>query len=332
MRIRGSVAAFAVSMAAVGAVAVAVAVLARSRSRTRAAASNSTAGRSGDGRLPTLWDVPRFAFANRDGRVIDQTTLRGEVWIADFIFTRCVTLCPVTTAKLNVLRRLLAPTDVGFVSFSVDPEHDTPEILEAYARKWNADSRWLLLRPPAAEVNEFARRMNAPFEHTAMPLEPILHTSMLFLVDRRGRVRGLYASLDDAAVLRLVADATKLAAVGDAPATASAQPDGKQPPLPPVVRGRAMFQALGCGACHSDPRTGPSLVGLAGRRVRLEGGGTVLADDAYLRQSILAPARQVVSGYNPLMPAYGSFLRDADVDAVVAYLQTGLAGTPPTVR
>ena len=294
----------------------------RARHRGPAAAFPPTAVLLADGRLPILSEVPPFAFTNADGRSIDESVLRGHVWIADFIFTRCVTMCPITTAKMSVLRRAIPSTDIRFVSFSIDPEYDTPAILQAYASRWNADPRWLLLSPPPGKVTEFAQAMKVPFERTAMPLEPILHSSLFFLFDQRGRLRGLYGSLDDAAVLRLVADAILLDASVETARDGGRQPNGEQAVIRGASRGQTLFQALGCAACHTDQKTGPPLAGLAGRPVRLEGGATVLADASYLRRSILAPAEEVVFGYNRLMPAYGSYLAPADVDDLVAYLQS----------
>jgi mono/diheme cytochrome c family protein len=237
-------------------------------------------------------------------------------------------MCPITTAKMSVLRRSIRSTEIRFVSFSIDPQHDTPAVLRAYAERWNADPRWLLLSPPVGKETEFAQAMNVPFERTAMPLEPILHSSLFFLVDQRGRLRGLYGSLDDAAVRRLIADATWLEASAGASPEGHPRPDGEQTAVAGAPRGQALFQALGCAACHADPKTGPPLAGLAGGTVRLEGGATVPADPRYLRRSILAPAESVVLGYNPLMPSYDGYLAPADVDDLVAYLQS----IPPARR
>lgn len=281
-----------------------------------------TAGHLADGRLPILWEVPPFSFAGADGRAVDASALRGHVWIADLIFTRCVTMCPMITSRMNVLRRSIRSGDIRFVSFSIDPEYDTPAVLRAYAARWNADPRWLLLSPPPGKETEFASAMKAPFEHTEMPLEPIMHTTEFFLIDQLGRVRGLYGSLDDAAVRRLVADATLLDGSAGTLPGGSSQPSGEPTTTVDASRGHALFQSLGCGACHADQKTGPPLAGLAGRTVRLEGGASVLADVAYLRRSILAPAEQVVRGYNPLMPTYTGYLAPAEVDDLVAYLQS----------
>jgi protein SCO1/2 len=309
----------ALALAALLVALVAVLLVIRARRRERLA---STAVRLADGRLPILSDVPPFAFTNIDGRSIDESVLQGHVWIADFIFTRCVTMCPITTAKMNVLRRSIRSADIRFVSFSIDPEYDTPAILRAYAGRWSADPRWLLLSPPPGKETEFAKAMNMPFERTAMPLEPILHSSLFFLVDQRGRLRGMYGSLDDAAVLRLVADAIQLDASIETARDGGSLANREQMAIPGASRGHALFQSLGCAACHADPKTGPPLAGLAGHAVRLESGATTLADASYLRRSILAPAGQVVFGYNPLMPAYGGYLAPTDVEDLVAYLQS----------
>ncbi len=275
--------------------------------------------------LPTLGDVPPFAFADTDGRVIGESVLRGHVWIADFIYTRCTTMCPIITAKMSLLRRSIPSADLRFVSFSIDPEYDTPDVLKAYAARWNEDPRWLLLSPPATQIAEFAKAMKVPFEHTSIPREPILHTSLFFLVDRGGRVRGIYGSLDDKAVLRLVADATMLDADGEPVAKADTRPNIEQPEVPGASRGLALLQTIGCRGCHADPKIGPSLAGLVGQTVRLAGGATVSADDAYLRQSILDPGDKVVSGYDPLMPSYRDYLTEPEVDDLVAYLHSIVA-------
>ena len=312
----------AVALAALLAAMIAVSLVMRVRGREATGGLSSTAFHVADGRLPVLSEVPPFAFTNIDGRSIDGSALRGHVWIADFIFTRCLTMCPITTSRMNLLRRAIRSADIRFVSFSIDPEYDTPPVLRAYAGRWNADSRWLILSPPPGRETEFAKAMNVPFEHTAMPLEPILHSSLFFLIDRRGRVRGLYGSLDDAAVRRLAADATLLDAAGETTRDVGSPPNETQLAISGASRGQALFQALGCAGCHADLKTGPSLADLAGRTVRLEGGTTVLADASYLRRSILAPAENVVLGYNPLMPAYDGYLAPADVDDLVAYLQS----------
>jgi protein SCO1/2 len=275
-----------------------------------------------DEALPVLADIPAFAFTNVDGRTIDPSALRGHVWIADLIFTRCVTTCPMTTSRMNLLRRSIRSPDLRFVSFSIDPEYDTPAVLAAYAGRWGADPRWLLLTGPTTKVTEFVTAMKMPFKRTTMPDEPILHSTLFFLIDQQGRLRGQYNSLEDASVRRLAADAARLEGAVQPAADAGLLATPEEPQVHGASRGQALFRSLGCAACHANAKLGPPLAGLAGHTVRLEGGATTLADASYLRQSILAPGEKIARGYNRLMPAYADFLAPADVDDLVTYLQS----------
>lgn len=275
-----------------------------------------------EGAPPILWDMPSFAFESAEGRVIRNATLRGHVWIADFIFTRCTSLCPIITAEMTLLRRTMRSSQIRFVSFSIDPDFDTPEVLAAYATRWDADPRWLLVRPDPAHVADFAQAMHVPFERSPDPEEPLMHTSLFFLVDRAGRVRGLYGSLDEPSIARLMADATHLETNAEGVRSAEVASSHESPAGTSVSRGFDLFRSVGCSACHSDPRVAPTLDGLAGATVAIGHGETTLADDAYLRESILDPARKVVSGYNPLMPPYRGHLTAPEVDDLVAYLHS----------
>jgi cytochrome c oxidase subunit 2 len=100
--------------------------------------------------------------------------------------------------------------------------------------------------------------------------------------------------------------------------------------------GQALFQQLGCSTCHrSDTQgRGPNLVGVYGKPVQLEDGRTVMADENYVRESILSPAAKVVAGFKPIMPTFQGIVSEDQVNALVAYIKslsqppTGAAGTP----
>ncbi len=95
-----------------------------------------------------------------------------------------------------------------------------------------------------------------------------------------------------------------------------------------AARGAALFASLNCASCHRTdslalyPARGPALVGVYGRPVRLQNGRTVLADEPYLRESILNPRARIVQGYPPIMPSYRDVLSDDELSALVAYLQS----------
>ena len=108
---------------------------------------SASAARSG---LPVLASLPEFVLVNEQGQSTGFTELHGAVWIADFIFTRCGGTCPMITHRMSVLAKETAGTpalrDVKFVSFSVDPDFDRPEILRDYGRTNEANpSQWTFL-------------------------------------------------------------------------------------------------------------------------------------------------------------------------------------------
>ena len=84
---------------------------------------------------PTLLEVPAFELTSQAGDAFGSEQLQGEVWIANFIFTRCPTICPLLTSQMKGLTDSLADTPVRFVSFSVDPANDTPAVLTEYAER-----------------------------------------------------------------------------------------------------------------------------------------------------------------------------------------------------
>ena len=86
--------------------------------------------------MPIYGSVPDFTFQERSGKDIHLSDLNGRVWIADFIFTRCQGQCPLMSGRMAELQEALKTSGVKLVSFSVDPEHHTPEVLSAYARRF----------------------------------------------------------------------------------------------------------------------------------------------------------------------------------------------------
>ena len=107
--------------------------------------------------LPVYGELPAFSLVNRDGRTIRLEDLEGRPWVADFIFTRCPASCPMMSARMARLERSL-PEDLDalLVSISVDPEHDTPEVLERYAEKHQAPERWLFLTGEREDVRKLS--------------------------------------------------------------------------------------------------------------------------------------------------------------------------------
>ncbi|MBX7098231.1 MAG: SCO family protein [Myxococcaceae bacterium] len=259
--------------------------------------------------LAPLWPAPDFAFPDQHGRTVTAASLRGKVWVADFVFTRCRTLCPMLTAKFVQLQRRLAGVDVAFVSFSVDPANDTPEVLAAYARQWASDEpRWSLLATGATTLPPLVKG----FRVTAAPSEagavdPIVHSSVFVLVDGQGQVRGVFDSEEREDFEALQRGVRALAAPA-APVEA------------PALEPAAQYHALGCASCHERPELAPALDGLAGQRRTLDNGLLAVADAAYVREAIVAPEARRVRGYPLRMPSYDGLLAPAELDALVAWV------------
>ena len=112
------------------------------------------------------------------------------------MFTRCTGPCPRITANMRKLQDELAGTDVRLVSFTVDPLHDTPQVLDGYARAIGADpARWLFLTGPLDDVRRLSfESFRLPFERDEAqpPGQLVAHRTVLTVVDREGQIRGYY--------------------------------------------------------------------------------------------------------------------------------------------
>ena len=162
--------------------------------------------------LPVLYAAPSFSLTDQDARPFGSEDLRGKTWVAAFIFTHCPGVCPQMTMNMSALQQAVPDRDVHLVSFSVDPERDTPAVLKEYARSFDADpARWHFLTGDGAKVFDVA----AGLKLTAAPAgkfgPDIVHAEKLLLIDGEGRVRGAYDSKDEQEMKNLARDAAALA-------------------------------------------------------------------------------------------------------------------------
>lgn len=165
---------------------------------------------------PVLGTLPAFQLTDQDGAAFGSSELEGRVWIASFIFTRCPIICPAVTEKMARIQgrtRNLEPA-LHLVSFSVDPEFDTPARLAAYAREHRASPRmWTFLTGPADAVRatvEQGLRIHVGRDPGEPSPAGISHGTHLVLVDGASRIRGYYDPNDPDALDRLVRDAALL--------------------------------------------------------------------------------------------------------------------------
>src|SRR6267378_8197976 len=156
--------------------------------------------------------VPEFVLVNQDGQNFGSAQLAGKIWIADFIYTTCPGPCPMISSRMSELQKPLGKTDVHLVSFSVDPEKDTPEVLRGYAERLQAEpGRWDFLTGAKSAIYKlshdgFKLAVSDGSDAQGIPV----HSTRMVLVDRHGQIRGYYDATEADAVTKLVADTTHL--------------------------------------------------------------------------------------------------------------------------
>jgi protein SCO1/2 len=162
--------------------------------------------------LPSYGDIPPFELTNQDAQPFGLHTLAGKIWIADFIFTTCPGPCPIISTRMAELQKPLANSDVRLISFSVDPEKDSPEVLRAYADKLRKEPiRWDFLTGPLDTITSLSRDgFKLALAAGEEPGTGPVHSTRFVLVDRHGTIRGYYDALAADAVTRLLADTNHL--------------------------------------------------------------------------------------------------------------------------
>ena len=164
-----------------------------------------------------LGTLPAFDLVERRQAPLRLDDLRGKVWVANFMYTSCVEVCPLQSAEMARLQTAFADhADLRLVSISVDPEHDTPAVLTAYAENFRADpERWFFATGDPDAVARLAQegfRLSAASYVSGEDGEDyaFIHSNRFVLVDRQGRIRGYYRSTDPDDLARLRRDLTVL--------------------------------------------------------------------------------------------------------------------------
>jgi protein SCO1/2 len=144
--------------------------------------------------LPRIQAAPDFKLTTQDGQSLSLTQLRGKVVVIAFIYTHCPDECPLLTAKMAALQSRLG-SDFGsrvfFISITVDPQRDTPQVLKAYARTFSADlAGWAFLTGDKEDISALARRYGL-FARLA-PDGSVEHTILTSIIDRNGTMRVQY--------------------------------------------------------------------------------------------------------------------------------------------
>ncbi|MCH8045767.1 MAG: SCO family protein [Planctomycetes bacterium] len=176
-------------------------------------APNSGGEKQDNAQVRVFATLPQFTLIDQSGGVFGAEQLHGKVWIANFIFTRCGDTCPRQSVELARLQKHLSThsqwDDIRLVSFTVDPEYDTSEVLAQYAKSHQADfAHWKFLTGPRQQLWELSKqgfmldvRDDAKSENMI-----IFHSPRFVLVDHQGRVRGYYEGLEQEGRDKLLAD------------------------------------------------------------------------------------------------------------------------------
>jgi cytochrome oxidase Cu insertion factor (SCO1/SenC/PrrC family) len=149
---------------------------------------------------PVYGAVPDFSLSDQDGRMVSLADWSGHICVVDLIFTRCASQCLLMEATLQKLQSELPATpSVHLISLTSDPAYDTPEILKKYGQRWGArDGTWSFLTGPKSSMQKLVSQGlklsmvdKKPAEQET-PVDLVIHSTKLVLVDQHGRIRGYY--------------------------------------------------------------------------------------------------------------------------------------------
>ena len=160
--------------------------------------------------LPVIRAVPEFSLTDQNGQTLTNADLRGKIWIADFIFTRCAGPCPLMTARMLEMQKALVKTpEVKLVSVTVDPEYDTPEVLKAYAEANFADpERWKFLTGDKVVIEKLVTE--GFMQHLSEEGGEPVHGTMFLIVDGNGMVRSARMLEDPELIPKVLTDTGNL--------------------------------------------------------------------------------------------------------------------------
>ncbi|MCM3704885.1 MULTISPECIES: SCO family protein [Cytobacillus] len=157
------------------------------------------------------WELADFTYTNQDNKEFGLKDLEGKVWVADFIFTNCEDVCMPMTANMKKLQDLAEKEgikNIEFVSFSVDPKVDTPEVLKEFASTYNADfSNWHFLTGYEQEdIEKYAMEYFKTIVKKPQTGDQVIHGTDFYLVDQNGKVMKYYTGLNEIPLDKIMND------------------------------------------------------------------------------------------------------------------------------
>ncbi|RXK49765.1 SCO family protein [Aquirufa rosea] len=162
------------------------------------------------GKVDTIYhQIPAFQFLNQDSVWISDKNYEGKIYIADFFFTSCPTICPkMKTQMLRLYERYANQDQIGLLSFSIDPEFDRPNVLKAYASRLHIQSpKWNLVTGEKAKIYELGQKsFMVTTQEDKNEAGGFVHSGAFILVDKQRHVRGIYDGTKEQEVNHLMED------------------------------------------------------------------------------------------------------------------------------
>lgn len=169
-------------------------------------------GCGSDFEAQTNWEVEDFSFTTHRNETLARDDLKGEIWLATFIFTNCNTVCPPMTANMTDIQKSLEAEgleDYKIVAFSVDPSVDSPEVLTEYLSKYELadESKWELLTGyDQTYISQFARNSFKTAVQNDPNSDQVIHGTSFYLVDQEGIVVKSYSGVSNVPVEEITQD------------------------------------------------------------------------------------------------------------------------------
>lgn len=153
--------------------------------------------------------LPKFSFVNQDSVIINSDSLNGKIYVADFFFTTCPSICPIMSKHmLSIYQKYKGNEEVKFISHTIDPKHDTLPVLKKYADKLGVSGKqWYFLLGDRDVVYKLAKEgyMSFAAQDSTVP-GGITHSGYFLLIDKEKRIRGAYDGTDETQVNQLMKD------------------------------------------------------------------------------------------------------------------------------
>ena len=157
--------------------------------------------------------VSNFSLINQNGETITQENYKDKIYVADFFFTRCGTICPIMTGNMaKIQKKFLNYNDVMLLSLSLTPEIDSVSVLKDYAKnKGVIDTKWNITTGNKKHIYNLARKSYfAVVEKGDGGLQDFIHTPNFILIDKKKQIRGIYDGTNDDDIKRIIDDIKNL--------------------------------------------------------------------------------------------------------------------------